>query len=287
MMKLESLSHLSERYALYNILLYCIVYDLLFHLTNVYHIVLYDVVSISNSCVCVYFLFLVQLTAFNSIKTSSGTSQAAVFEYEDSAAADSAVSGLDKLEIGEHKLSVQRVPPHAAPLLLQPSINPTPPARPPPPAAKDRLQDLPPTCVIRLSNMTTPQELASDDECMELQEDVAEECNVYGVVRSVVIPRGNGDDGEPRGEEVGMVYVHFTHSEGAAKAKGAIAGRMFNGNIVKATFFPEELFLQQIYLLPENYKIPTDEVEGDVVGDAEGDTVVVQNGDIEYVCYHD
>ena len=224
-----------------------------------------------------------QLTAFNSIKTSSGTSQAAVFEYEDSAAADSAVSGLDKLEIGEHKLSVQRVPPHAAPLLLQPSINPTPPARPPPPAAKDRLQDLPPTCVIRLSNMTTPQELASDDECMELQEDVAEECNVYGVVLSVVIPRGNGDDGEPRGEEVGMVYVHFTHSEGAAKAKGAIAGRMFNGNIVKATFFPEDLFLQQVYLLPENYKIPTDEEESDIVGDVESDVVVVQNGGSEHV----
>ena len=205
-----------------------------------------------------------------------------MFEYEDTAAADSAVSGLDKLEIGEHKLSVQRVPAHAAPLLLQPTMNPTPPARPPPPAAKDRLSDLPPTCVIRLSNMTTPQELASDDECMELQEDVAEECNVYGIVRSVVIPRGNGDDGEPRGEEVGMVYVHFTHAEGATKAKGAIAGRMFNGNIVKATFFPEELFLRQIYLLPENYVNPTTEVEAEVEADADvvssGDIVVAENG---------
>lgn len=189
-------------------------------------------------------LYPYQLTAFNSIKTSSGTTQSAVFEYADSAAADGAVTGLDRLEIADHKLSVQRVPPHAVALLLQPSTTPSAPARPPPPAAKDKLADLPPTCVIRLSNMTTPKELANDEEIMELQEDVAEECNVYGSVCSVVIPRGGTD--EPDGVEVGMVYVHFTHSEGAAKAKKAIAGRMFNGNIVKATFFPENLFVRQV-----------------------------------------
>ena len=168
-----------------------------------------------------------------------------MFEYGDSAAADGAVSGLDKLEIADHRLSVQRVPAHAASLLLQPTSAPAAPPRPPPPAARevDPLTLLPPTPVIRLSNMTTPAELASDEEYMELQEDVSEECNVYGSVCSVVIPRGGGDSD---GEEVGMVYVHFTHSEGAAKAKQAIAGRMFNGNIVKATFYPEVLFTQQV-----------------------------------------
>ena len=168
-----------------------------------------------------------------------------MFEYGDSAAADGAVSGLDKLEIADHKLSVQRVPAHAASLLLQPTSAPAAPPRPPPPAARevDPLTLLPPTPVIRLSNMTTPAELANDEEYMELQEDVSEECNVYGSVCSVVIPRGGG---ESDGEEVGMVYVHFTHSEGAAKAKQAIAGRMFNGNIVKATFYPEVLFTQQV-----------------------------------------
>ena len=172
-----------------------------------------------------------------------------MFEYEDTASADGAVSGLDKLDIADHKLSVQRVPPHAAALLLQPSAIPviSPPLKKPPPPAevKDRLFDLPPTPVIRLSNMTTPKELNSDEEYMELQEDVAEECNVYGTVRCVVIPRGNRD-GSEEGEEVGMVYVHFTDSEGASRAKDAIAGRMFNGHIVRATFFPEDLFAAQV-----------------------------------------
>ena len=195
-------------------------------------------------------LLLSQLKAFNSIKTSSGTTQAAVFEYEDSTSADGAVSGLDKLEIADHKLSVHRVPPHAAALLLLPSVMPViaPPLRKPPPPVetKDPLSELPPTSVIRLSNMTTPKELSNDEEYMELQEDVAEECNVYGVVRSVVIPRGHGQEGEEESDEVGMVYVHFTHSDGASKAKDAIAGRMFNGNIVRATFYPEALFSQQV-----------------------------------------
>ena len=198
-------------------------------------------------------LLLSQLKAFNSIKTSSGTTQAAVFEYEDSTSADGAVSGLDKLEIADHKLSVHRVPPHAAALLLLPSVMPViaPPLRKPPPPVetKDPLSELPPTSVIRLSNMTTPKELSNDEEYMELQEDVAEECNVYGVVRSVVIPRGHGQEGEEESDEVGMVYVHFTHSDGASKAKDAIAGRMFNGNIVRATFYPEALFSQQVCIV--------------------------------------
>jgi hypothetical protein len=61
--------------------------------------------------------------------------------------------------------------------------------------------------------MTTPEDLRDDELYMELQEDVAEECNNYGAVKRVFIPRGVG------GEEAGLIFVHFTQSEGAAKAK--------------------------------------------------------------------
>lgn len=43
------------------------------------------------------------IKAFNSIKTSNGTTQSAVFEYEESAAAVGAIQGLEKLEIADHK----------------------------------------------------------------------------------------------------------------------------------------------------------------------------------------
>jgi hypothetical protein len=137
------------------------------------------------------------LKAFNSIKTSSGTTQAAVFEYEDPNAAEGAIGGLDKLEIADHRLSVTRVPAHAAGLLLQPKEV----ARFVPQVAVE----LPPTPVIRLSNMTTPEDLSDDELYMELQEDVSEECNNYGAVKRVFIPRGTG--GGDDGEEVGMLII--------------------------------------------------------------------------------
>lgn len=40
--------------------------------------------------------------------------------------------------------------------------------------------------------MTTPEDLADDELYMELQEDVSEECNNYGAVKRVFIPRGTG-----------------------------------------------------------------------------------------------
>lgn len=39
---------------------------------------------------------------------------------------------------------------------------------------------------------------------MELQEDVSEECNNYGAVKSVVIPRGGGGY---QGEEVSSIVI--------------------------------------------------------------------------------
>jgi hypothetical protein len=91
--------------------------------------------------------------------------------------------------------------------------------------------------------MTTAEDLADDELYLELQEDVAEECNNYGTVKSIVIPRVPIDGSS---EAVGMVFVHFTAMEGAIKAKAAVAGRSFNGKIVKAVFFPEALFTSKV-----------------------------------------
>lgn len=108
----------------------------------------------------------------------------------------------------------------------------------------------------------------TDDELyLELQEDVSEECNNYGSVRSLVIPRGNyaasssGGSRSANDESVGMAFVHFTHSEGAEKARQAVAGRSFNGNTVRASFYPEALFLSKIYVVPPGYDA-SDEVGG-------------------------
>lgn len=47
----------------------------------------------------------------------------------------------------------------------------------------------PPTEVLCLLNMVTPDELKDEEEYEDILEDIKEECNKYGVVRSVEIPR--------------------------------------------------------------------------------------------------
>lgn len=55
------------------------------------------------------------------IKTASGQSQSAVFEYVDPTIAEGVVNGMNKLDIAGNKLAVQRVPISSAAMLLKPS----------------------------------------------------------------------------------------------------------------------------------------------------------------------
>lgn len=50
-------------------------------------------------------------------------------------------------------------------------------------------QSGPSTEVLCLLNMVTPDELRDEDEYEEILDDIREECNKYGVVRSIEIPR--------------------------------------------------------------------------------------------------
>jgi splicing factor U2AF subunit len=191
-----------------------------------------------------------ELKAFNLIKTAGGATQSAAFEFLNPELTDGVVAGMDKLDIAGQKLSVQRVPMSSASILLKPAStasNGSMSAQVSPRGEADPLALLPPCNVIRLSNMTTPEDLTDERLYEELIEDVADECNTHATVKSVVVPRAAGDPA------AGRIFVHFTDSEGAEKARRAVAGRKFNGKIVEAVFYPEELFLRKIYNLPPNY----------------------------------
>lgn len=213
-----------------------------------------------------------ELKAFNVIKAASGQTQSAVFEYTNQALTDGVVGGMNNLDIADHKISVQRIPASSAALLMQPTAVSVPAAAATPtatavaaagpavaalvtppassPAAPDALEAYPPSTVVRMSNMTTDEDLRDDDLFDELTEDVAGECNSHGVVKSIVIPRTASG---PHDTSVGKIFVHFTDIAGATRSRQAVAGRRFNGRVVEAYFYPEELFVKKIYNLPENY----------------------------------
>jgi len=88
--------------------------------------------------------------------------------------------------------------------------------------------------------MVNPEDLKDDDNYEELLEDVAEECNNHGTVKSIVIPRGVED------ASLGRIFVSFVEKESAQKAYGAVAGRKFNGKVVRAHYYPEELFTKKV-----------------------------------------
>ncbi|KAJ7523888.1 hypothetical protein O6H91_18G066500 [Diphasiastrum complanatum] len=102
-----------------------------------------------------------------------------------------------------------------------------------------------PTKVVCLTEVVSPNELKDDEEFDEIFEDMKDECGKYGSIVNLVIPRP-----KPTGEEVpgvGKVFVEYSDTQGASKAKAAIHGRKFGGKPVVAVFYPEEKLLERDY----------------------------------------
>jgi splicing factor U2AF subunit len=74
----------------------------------------------------------------------------------------------------------------------------------------------------------------------EICEDVKEECEKYGRVLEMKIPRPSGGSRQSAG--VGKIFVKFDTPESAGKALRALAGRKFADRTVVTTYFSEENF---------------------------------------------
>ena len=160
--------------------------------------------------------------------------------------------GLNKLEIANYRLAVQRVPAESAAILLQPltpripssgNLSGNSTARLP----QDPLDNYPPSRILRLSNMTVEEDLIDDEAYGELKEDIEEECSKYGELISIEIPRLAKYGGSISMESaVGYIFLQYSSIQGAEAAQKAVAGRSFNGKIVKTCFYPEDLYSKKV-----------------------------------------
>eukprot|EP01038_Epipyxis_sp_PR26KG_P012799 gene12799-17159_t len=101
------------------------------------------------------------------------------------------------------------------------------------------LQMSAPTRILKLSNMVTHAELEDNNEYADIKEDVRLECNDYGRVLSVVIPRIK--DGFPPSAE-GFIYVEFADANQAKSAALVLNGRKFADKTVIVDYFSETNF---------------------------------------------
>ncbi|XP_053607180.1 splicing factor U2AF 50 kDa subunit isoform X1 [Plodia interpunctella] len=185
-----------------------------------------------------------QLRAFNLVKDSStGLSKGYAFaEYVDISMTDQAIAGLNGMQLGDKKLIVQRASIGAKNSTLDyylPSAMTG--------AAPVQLQVAgltlagagPATEVLCLLNMVTPDELRDEEEYEDILEDIKEECNKYGCVRSIEIPR------PIEGVEVpgcGKVFVEFNSIADCQKAQQTLTGRKFSNRVVVTSYFDPDKY---------------------------------------------
>jgi splicing factor U2AF subunit len=91
--------------------------------------------------------------------------------------------------------------------------------------------------VLVLLNIVTGDDLMDADEYDEILQDVKDECDKFGKVQDLQIPRPLGRSGE--GPGVGKVFVRFEDQEGCAAAVKGLAGRKFAERTVVASYYPE------------------------------------------------
>lgn len=155
-------------------------------------------------------------------------------EYHDSSVTSVAIDGLNNMMLGDRALKVQKASYGIQQVAGELSVN-----------AMSMLAgttslDGDVSRVVQLLNMVTADELMDNDDYEEIRDDVQEECEKFGTIVSLKIPRPTGGSRQSAG--VGKIFIKYENSDQATKALKALAGRKFADRTVVATYFPEENF---------------------------------------------
>lgn len=218
------------------------------------------------------------LKSFNLVKDSSnGTSKGfAFFEYLDPSVTDKACAGLNGMRVGEKNILVQRAN-VGAKAIPQPNPNAESILKNPtalyflnlgmPIAAAAVLLGIDlndpgePTRILHILNPATPIELMQDDDYEDIKQDLLEECEKYGSVISIFMPRPPLMSPEQTAQlrdplwGVGRCFVEYKRREDCFKACQALGGRRFNGHHLVTGFFPETRYYAKDFKPEENEEL--------------------------------
>jgi len=180
------------------------------------------------------------LRFFQFVRHDTTKTGICMFEYEDQTHQSSAIGHLNGLEIAGQKLCVMKAEDCvAAGLLADIMKGDTAKA-----LGGELMRPQVPTRVIMLANLVVADELLDDKEYEEIREDVKLECQEYGDILSLEVPRparGFSTDDVDQ-SDVGFAFVEFRTVESTTKAKKALSGRKFAGRTVEAHYFSERKY---------------------------------------------
>uniref|UniRef100_A0A8C8HYH5 Uncharacterized protein n=1 Tax=Oncorhynchus tshawytscha TaxID=74940 RepID=A0A8C8HYH5_ONCTS len=91
-----------------------------------------------------------------------------------------------------------------------------------------------PSPVLRLLNLIDDGHLHNEEEYEDILEDMTEECQKYGSVVSLLIPKENPGKGQ--------VFVEYANAGDSKEAQRLLTGRTFDGKFVVATFYPRSAY---------------------------------------------
>ncbi|AEO65473.1 uncharacterized protein THITE_2112508 [Thermothielavioides terrestris NRRL 8126] len=182
------------------------------------------------------------LVSFGKLKSfvlvkDNGTQESrgiAFLEYVDPSVTNVAIQGLNNMMLGERALKVQKASIGITQVAGEMGVNAMSML------AGTTSTDSDVSRVLQLLNMVTADELMDNDDYEEIRDDVQDECEKFGTVLSLKIPRPTGGGRQSAG--VGKIFIKFETPEVATKALRGLAGRKFADRTVVATYFPEENF---------------------------------------------
>ncbi|CAN6674533.1 hypothetical protein TRVA0_056S00210 [Trichomonascus vanleenenianus] len=194
------------------------------------------------------------LAAFGTVRLfellkdkETGESKGVAFcVYEDPVSTEACVQGLNETKIGDSQLIVRR----ACEGIEQDNAVAFAPL--------DRIAELAnrhegkgyrESRVLQLVNIVLPEELTDEREYEEIKNDIYMECERYGQVEEVKLPRPeSGTVGKLTSTSrtatpgVGKCFIKFDTAAHCHDAMKGLAGRRFNHRTVITSFYPEESF---------------------------------------------
>ena len=100
-----------------------------------------------------------------------------------------------------------------------------------------------PTKVLCLNSIMKGLDIEEDEKYNEIKEDLRNECEKYGKVLDVFMPRKDVEDNETPG--MGNAYIMFDNVEQSKLARKFLSLKRFNNKLIYIQYIPEENFINK------------------------------------------